>query len=108
MRAQRAGSDVVDGESTIVAEARSRKRSAADVASAAEMPATMTAATKMRATAMTASAMAAATVPTAATLRNGIASGRQHRHQNNGGNPNIELRHGTLTRRRIVNSRHAA
>jgi hypothetical protein len=105
----------LDRESAIVAETRSRKRtearrSATDVAPttaevrmATEMSTTM-------ATEMPPTTMAAATVTTssmaAAAFRNGITRGRQYGHQNNGGDPNIEFRHGTLTRRCVMNSRH--
>jgi hypothetical protein len=104
----------LDGESAIVAETRSRKRtearrSATDVAPtttkvrmATEMPTTMAAEmpTTMAAATVTSSSMAATT------FRNGITSGRQHGHQDDSGDPNIEFRHGTLTRRCVMNSRH--
>jgi len=86
MGVQRSGSA---GESM----ARPRKRSAAEVASAAAKMRVATA-TEMRmaaavAASMTTSAVAASAMPAAAS-RDGIASG-QRRHQNDGGNPDIEL-----------------
>jgi hypothetical protein len=99
----------MDGERTIAAKTRPRKRSAAEVApaadmhTAAEMPATMTAemppamaaATKMPstsvATTMAPATMAPAAMTAAAAFRGSIARGRQHGRQNNGGNANTEF-----------------
>jgi hypothetical protein len=94
----------MDGERTIAAKTRSRKRSTAEVApaadmhTAAEMPATMTAemppamaaATKMPSTSV-ATTMAPATMAPAATFRGSIACSRQHGRQNNDGNAHTEF-----------------
>jgi hypothetical protein len=76
----------------------------AEMRMAAEMPTTVAAAT-VAASSMTASSMTASSMATA-TFRNRITRGRQYGHQNNSGDPDIEFRHGTLTRRCAMNSRH--
>jgi hypothetical protein len=86
---------VLYGESTMAAEVAS---TTAEVRMATEMTTTMPA--EMPTT--MAAAVTTAAMPAAS--RNGIAGGRQHGHQNDSGNPNIEFRHGTLTR--VMNSRH--
>jgi hypothetical protein len=71
----------------------------AEVRTAAEMPTTMAATTEMRATmtsAVTTSAVTTAAVTTTAvtataTFRSGIPSGRQHGHDNNDRDPDIEF-----------------
>jgi hypothetical protein len=104
----------MNGERTIAAKTRPRKRSAADVApaaemhTAAEMPAAMTAemaaTVKMPSASVTTSTMAPAAVATAAS-RGCITSSRQRGRKNNDGNANIEFGHHTLRRRRHLNLR---
>ena len=104
-------SHIVRRRKPTAAEARSRKRSAPEVTSAAAKM-RMTAATEMRmaaavAASMTTSTVAASAMPAAAS-RDGIASG-QNRQQSDGGNPDIEFRHGTLdapARRELAARRH--
>jgi hypothetical protein len=104
----------VDSERTIAAKTGPRKRSAPEVAPAAEMPtaempaavtAEMATTVKMPATAVTTSTMAAAAAMTTAAFRGSIARGCQHGCKNNDGNSNIEFRHRTLRRRRHLNLR---
>jgi hypothetical protein len=80
----------MDGERTIAAKTRPRKRSAAEVAPAAEMPAAMAATVKVPSASVTASTVAPAAVATAAS-RDCITSGRQRGRKNNDGNANIEF-----------------
>jgi hypothetical protein len=92
----------MDGERTIAAKARPRKRarhrrstaevapSAAEMRTAAEMPATMAATVKMPSTAVT-TTMATSTVAPAATFRSSIARGRQRGRKNKDGNSNFEF-----------------
>jgi hypothetical protein len=88
----------VDGERTIAAKTRPRKRAAAEVAPATEMPAAkvpaamaaeMATTVKMPTTAVTA-AMATATVAASA-FRGGIACGRQRGRKNKNGNSDSEF-----------------
>jgi hypothetical protein len=90
----------MDGERTIAAKTRSRKRPATEVAPAAEMPATMAAAMKMTSTSVTTSTVATTTVATAAVAtaavataasRGCITSSRQRGRKNNDGNADIEF-----------------
>jgi hypothetical protein len=86
----------------------------AEMRTARKMPTAMAAAAmEMRATAMTTTTvttttMTTATVTAAAAFRRGISGGRQHGGENKDGKPEIEFRHGTLTRRRATKSRHGA
>ena len=90
----------MDGERTIAAKTRPRKRSTAEVPPAAEMhasaemPASMAAematAVKMPAASVTTSTVAPAAVATAAS-RGCIPSSRQRGRENNDGNANIEF-----------------
>ncbi|MEA2894949.1 MAG: hypothetical protein QOJ84_564 [Bradyrhizobium sp.] len=94
----------MDSERTITAKTRSRKRSAPEVAPAAEMhtaaempapmtaemPAAMAATTKMP-SASVASSMTAAAMTPAAAFRGSIVRGRQYGRQDNGGNANAEF-----------------
>jgi hypothetical protein len=98
----------MDGESTIAAKTRSRKRTATEVAPAAEMPAAtevtpaaaempsaempsaMATAMKMPST-VTTSAVAAAAMTAAATFGDGIARSRQRGSKNKDGNSNPEF-----------------
>ena len=98
----------MDGERTIAAKTRPRKRSAAEVAPAAEMPAAempaamaaeMAATVEMPSTAVTATVATSPVAPavsTAATFRSRIASGRQRGRKNKNSNSEIELWHRTL------------
>jgi hypothetical protein len=108
----------MDGERTIAAKTRPRKRAATEVAAAAEMhtaaevvstatempaakvPAAMAATVKMPSTAVTAtvaastvaaSTVAPAAMAPAATFRNGIARSRQRGCKNKDGNSNLEF-----------------
>ncbi|HEV7407635.1 MAG TPA: hypothetical protein VGO01_04035 [Bradyrhizobium sp.] len=90
----------MDGERTIAAKTRPRKRSAAEVAPAAEMPAAMAAematTVKMPSASVTTStvataAVATAAVATAATFRSSIARGRQRGRKNKDGNSHLEF-----------------
>jgi hypothetical protein len=87
------------GERTIAAKTRPRKRSTAEVAPAAEMPAAMAAematAVKMPSASVTTSTVAPAAVATAAVAtaasRGCITSGRQRGRKNKDGNADIEF-----------------
>jgi hypothetical protein len=112
----------MDGERTIAAKTRPRKRSATEMAAAAEMhtaemsaamapemsaamapkmPATVAATMKMTSTAVPASVATSAVA--AAAFRSGIARGRQRGRKNKDGNSNPEFRHRTLRRRGHLN-----
>jgi hypothetical protein len=98
------------GESTIAAKTRPGKRTATEVAAAAEMhtaaempaamTAEMTAAMKMPAAAVTASTMttpvASTAMTTAAAFRSGITGRRERGRKNKNGNSKIEFWHRTL------------
>ncbi|HEV7601689.1 MAG TPA: hypothetical protein VGO49_15720 [Bradyrhizobium sp.] len=96
----------MNGERTIAAKTRSRKRSAPEVASAAEMhtaaempaamtaemPSAMAATTKMPSASVATSAVAPAAMTTAtATFRGSIVRSRQHGRKNNDGNAKTEF-----------------
>jgi hypothetical protein len=97
----------MDGERTIAAKTRPRKRTghrrpatevapaATEMRTAAEMPAAMAATVKMPSAAVTttaAASMATSTVtPAAATFRSGIARGRQRGRENKDGNSSLEF-----------------
>ena len=87
----------MDGERTIAAKTRPRKRSATEVAPAAtemptaEMPPAMATTVKMPPASVATPTVAPAAMTTAATFRGGIARGRQHGRQNNNSNANIEF-----------------
>jgi hypothetical protein len=84
----------MNGERTIAAKTRPRKRSAAEVAPAAEMPAAMAAematTVKMPSASVATSTVAPAAVAAAAP-RGCITSSRQRGRKNNDGNANIEF-----------------
>jgi hypothetical protein len=107
----------MDGESTVAAKTRRRKRagprrSTTEMASTTEMPAAEMPAAEMPSAVTAAmempSAMAttvAAAMTAAATFRDRIARGRQRGSENKDGNSNPEFRHRTLRRRRHHNLR---
>jgi hypothetical protein len=84
----------MDGERTIAAKTRPRKRSAAEVRATAEVPATMAAematTVKVPSTSVPSASVTASTVATAAS-RGSITGSRQRGRKNNDGNANIEF-----------------
>jgi hypothetical protein len=93
----------MDGERTIAAKTRPRKRTATEVATAAEMPPTatempaaemtaaMAATVKMPSSAVTTTMATSTVAPAAATFRSSIARGRQRGRKNKDGNSNLEF-----------------